>query len=54
MFPDLLNAGIIINVTWDDYLTYYNVIFEKIAEHVGMKYTQEKIENGVMVTVSDK
>jgi len=54
VFLNLKNAGTINNVTYDDYLNYMKVINEKIAGHVGMAYTQEKTELGVMVTVSDK
>lgn len=41
-----------LNVTYDDYLTYYRVIYKKIADYLGVSYTQETTADGILITVS--
>jgi hypothetical protein len=40
-----------LNVTYDDYLTYYRVIYERIADYLGVSYTQETTDDGILITV---
>jgi hypothetical protein len=42
------------NVTYDDYLTFYRVVSEKIADYMGAIYKQETTSDGVLVTISKK
>lgn len=42
------------NVTYDDYLTMYNVACQKIADYMGATYKQEATPDGVRVTISKK
>ena len=53
MFPSLKN-GARHNVTYDDYLMFYRVLFEKTADYVGFVYKQETTPDGVLVTVTKK
>jgi len=42
------------NVTYDDYLTFYRVVNEKIADYMGGIYKQETTSDGVLVTITKK
>jgi hypothetical protein len=42
------------NVTYNDYLTMYNVACQKIADYMGATYKQEATPDGVRVTISKK
>lgn len=53
LLPDLKNNPVF-NVSYDDYLTFMKIVFEKISDHVGYEYTQETIPNGVQVTIAKK
>lgn len=52
--PDLKSAGMINNVTYDDYLTYYRMIYEKGADYMGTGYKQETTPDGVKITLTKK
>lgn len=53
LLPDLKNAPMF-NVTYDDYLNFVRIVFEKIADHIGMIYTQENIPDGVKISILKK
>jgi hypothetical protein len=40
------------NVTYDDYITFYRIVFERIAEYMDCTYDQQNTETGVRVTVA--
>lgn len=42
------------NVTYDDYLTFFRVACEKIADYMGGIYKQETTPDGVLVTIIKK
>jgi hypothetical protein len=42
------------NVTYEDYLTFYRITFEKIADYMDVIYKQETTPDGVLVTVTKK
>jgi len=52
LFPNLRNNGVLFNVTYDDYLTFYKTVMESIAEHVGAVYSQEKTADGIIVSMT--
>jgi hypothetical protein len=52
--PALKKAGMINNVTYDDYLTYYRIIYEKGADYIGAVYKQETIPDGLKITLTKK
>jgi len=54
MLTGLKSAGSQYNVTYDEYLTFYRVVFEKFADYMGGIYKQETTPNGVLVTLSKK
>lgn len=58
LFTDFLvnlkDNGPFFNVSYDDYIIFYKVTFEVIADHLGFIYTQETVPNGVKVTVAKK
>jgi hypothetical protein len=49
-----LKTGPQYNVTYDDYLTFYRVACEKIADYMGAIYKQETTQDGILVTISKK
>ena len=51
---NLKNSGPLYNVTYNDYLTFLQGVFLKIADHLGYEYTQESISDGVQVTITKK
>jgi len=54
MLTGLKSSGPQFNVTYDDYLTFYRVAYEKIADYLGAIYTQETTQDGVVVTITKK
>jgi hypothetical protein len=42
------------NVTYDDYLTFFRVVCEKIAEYMGAVYKQETTSDGVLISINKK
>lgn len=54
MLLNLKNNGPVFGVTYDDYLTFIEILYQRIADHVGLVYTQETISNGVKITISKK
>jgi hypothetical protein len=53
LFPNLIN-GPQFNVTYEDYLTFYRVVSEKVAEYMGAVYKQETTPEGVLITINKK
>jgi hypothetical protein len=50
--PALNSSGSQYNVTYDEYLTFLNIVMEKIADYMGSVYKQETTREGVEVTIS--
>jgi len=42
------------NVTYDEYLLFIRIVFEKIADYLGANYKQETTSDGVTVTITKK
>ena len=53
IFPALKNVAQF-NVTYDEYLVFYRVVYEKIADYLGFIYKQETTPDGVLVTITKK
>ena len=51
---DLKNNGPFYNVSYVEYLTFLDGVYQKIADHLGYSYTQESIPNGVKITITKK
>jgi hypothetical protein len=49
-----LKRGAQYNVSYDDYLLFYRVVFERVADYLGFIYKQETTADGVLVTISKK
>ena len=54
ILPNLQKNGPLFNVSYDDYLTFYRVTFEVVADYLGLVYTQETIPDGVKITITKK
>jgi hypothetical protein len=54
MFLGLKKNSPQFNVTYDEYLTFYRIVFEKIADYLGAIYKQETTPEGVLVTITKK
>jgi hypothetical protein len=54
MFPELKKNGSQFNVTYDEYLAFYRIVFEKFADYLGAIYKQETKPDGVLVTITKK
>lgn len=54
IFPYLKNNSPSFNVTYDEYLTFLNIVHEKIAEHMGAEYTQKVANEEIIITIIKK
>lgn len=53
ILPNLKN-GPLYNVTYDDYLTFYKGVSEKIAEYMGAVYNHETTPDGLLIKITKK
>jgi ketosteroid isomerase-like protein len=54
MFSNLRINGSVYNVSFDDYLSFFKFVFEKISEDLNVGYNQEITSDGVRVTVAKR
>jgi hypothetical protein len=54
MLTGIKRNGPQLNVTYDDYLAFYRLVFEKVAGYMSAAYKQETTADGVVVTISKK
>ncbi len=54
MFSSLKMNGSMFNVSYEDYLSFFKTVFEKISEDLSVGYNQENTPDGVRITVAKR
>ena len=51
---DLKEGGSILNVTYEEYIKFWEVAISRIADNMGAKYSQKDSDEGLIVTITRK
>ena len=54
LFPGLKNAGSFYGITYDEFLDFYDLLHKIIAEYLGAEYSQEVVDDGIIVSIRKK
>jgi len=54
IYPWLKNDGPQMNVSYDDYLKFFRIVHEQIADYLGAVYSQEITPDGLVITITKK
>jgi hypothetical protein len=53
-YSDLKEGGSILNVTYEEYMKFWEIAFSRLADNMGAKYSQVDSDQGLVVTVTRK
>lgn len=54
LYPDLVKAGQVFNVTYQEYLTFTRILFERIADSMESRFTVTESGDGWIATITRK
>ena len=54
LFSDLREGGSILNVTFEEYVKFWEIAISTMADSMGAKYSQEDSDEGLIVTITRK
>ncbi len=54
IFPDLKLNGPQFNVTYEEYLTFFKIISQKVADHMGAKFSLSAVDDGLIIFLKKK
>jgi hypothetical protein len=54
VYPQLKEQGPFFNVTYEEYLKFFNLVASRIGEYLGANYIQNEKDGGILVTVEKK
>ncbi len=54
LYSDLREGGSIFNVTYEEYIKFWEIVNSGLADYMGAKYSQKDSDEGLIVTITRK